>query len=135
MSYHVLLELQYQDKWHKSLAVKEQAKKEGLSICEVECHLDAELFLDEYPQWDVRGLHHMFILQRMFVHTTESGWKEVERLICCSCWHDLPRLDPRTDASAIQLMEYQTSREEIRELFHQVYMLKRLPGPLLCRPK
>ena len=85
-SYHALLELQYKDKWHKSLAAKEQAKKEGLSIQEVEHHLDAELFLDEYPQWDVKGLHYPFILQRMFVHAAESRQKEATRLICCSCW-------------------------------------------------
>ena len=101
-----LLELQYQNKWHKSLAAKERTKKEGLSIQEAECCLDAELFLDEYLQRDVRGLHCLFIPQRMFVHATESGQKEMERLICCSCQHGLPRLDPRADASAIQLMGY-----------------------------
>ena len=57
----VMLLLQYGDKWHKSLATKEQAKEGGLSIWEAECCLDAELFLDEYPQWDVGGLHCPFI--------------------------------------------------------------------------
>ena len=97
-SYHALLELQYQDKWQKSLATKERVKKEGLSIQEAEHCLDTELFLDKYPWWDVRGLHCLFILQRMFVHAAESGQKEAERLICCGCWCDLPRLNPRADA-------------------------------------
>ena len=105
-SYHALLELQYQDKHHKSLAAKERAQEEGLSIQEAECHLDTELFLDEYPRWDVRGLHCPFILQRMFVHATESGQKEAERLICHSCWAGLPRLDPEADVPAIQLMGF-----------------------------
>ena len=39
------------------------------------------------------------------------------------------RLDPEADVTTIQLMGYRTSREEIRDLFHQVYMLKRLPSP------
>ena len=127
--------MQCRDKWHKSLAAKEWAKEGGLSIQEAECHLDAELFLNEYPQWDVRGLHCPFILQRMFVHATESGWKEAERLIWCSCWHGLHRLDPEADASTIQVVGYWTSREEIGDLYHQVYMLKRLSRPPLCEPK
>ena len=98
-------------------------------------HLEAELFLDKYPWWDVRGLHCLFILQRIFVHTAESGQKEVERLICRGHQHGLPRLDPRADASAVQLVGYQTSQEETWDLFHQVNMLKRLPGPPLCGPE
>ena len=133
-SYYALLELQYQDKWHKTLATKEWTQKEGLSIQEVECHLDAELFLDEYPWWDVRGPHGPFILQRMFVHDAESGKKQAERLICHGCQHGLPRLDPKEDVPAIQLVGYQTSREEIWDLFHQVYMLKRLPRTPPCGP-
>ena len=84
---------------------------------------------------DVRGPHHPFILQRMFVHATESGQKEAEKLICHSCWAGRPRLDPEADVPAIQLVEFWTSREEIGELFHQVFMLKRLPGPPSCGPK
>ena len=133
-SNHALLELKYQDKWHKSLATKEWAKKEGLSIKEAECHLDMELFLDEYTQWDVSGWHYPFILQKLFVQAAESGWKEAERLICCGCQHGLPMLDPKVDVPAIQLIGYQASREEIGDLFHWVYMLKRLPGPPLCGP-
>ena len=102
---------------------------------EAACCLDAELFLDEYPQWDVRGLHHLFILQGMFVHVAESGWKKAERLICCIHWHSLPRLDPEADTSTVQLVGYQTSREETGDIFHQVYMLKRLSRPPLCWPK
>ena len=94
-----------------------------------------ELFLKEYPQWDVRGPHHPFILQRMFVHAAESGQKEAERLICHSHWHGLPGLDPEADLSAVQLVGYPTSREEIGDLFHQVYMLKRLPKPPPCGPE
>ena len=44
------------------------------------------------------------ILQWMFMHAAESGQKEAERLVCHSCRHGLPRLDPEADASAIQLV-------------------------------
>ena len=129
----MLLELQYGDKWHKFLATKEQAKEGGLSIQEVEHCLDAELLPNKYPQWDVGGLHHPFIFQHMFIHAAESGWREAERLIHCGCWQGLPRLDCRADVSAIQLVWYWMSREEIGDLYCQVYKLRRLPGPPLCR--
>ena len=74
-----------------------------------ECCLDAELFLDKYPWWDVRGLHHPFILLGMFVHAAESGWKEAERLIHHGHQHGLPGLDPKVDVSDVQLVGYQTS--------------------------
>ena len=54
----------------------------GLSIREAEHCLDAELFLDEYPQWEVGGPYCPIILQRMFMHATEVGQKEAERFIC-----------------------------------------------------
>ena len=120
------------DKWHKSLTAKEQAREEGLLVQEAECCIDANLFLDEDLQWDVGGPHHPFILQRMFVHATKSGWKEAERLIHHDCQQGLPKLDPEVDVSTVQLVGYQMSSKEIGDLYHQVYMLKRLPGPPLC---
>ena len=51
------------------------------------------------------------------------------------CWHSLPCLDLQADISTIPLVGPQTSREEVRDLYYQVYKLRRLPGPLLCRPE
>ena len=76
------MELQYSNKWHKCLTAKGLAQSEGLSVREAECYLDANLFLDEYPQWKAGGPHHPFILQRMFLHAAELGWKEMEWVIC-----------------------------------------------------
>ena len=53
-----------------------------MSIREAKHCMDMEMFLDEYPLWEVAGLHCPIILQGMFVHATELGQKEVERLIC-----------------------------------------------------
>ena len=69
------------------------------------------------------------------MHATESGHKEVERLICHGRQAGLLRLDPEADVPAIQFVGFQTSIEEIGELFHQVYLLKRLPEPLACGPE
>ena len=44
---------------------QELAKEGGLSIQEPEHCLDTQLFLDEYLQWHVGGLHCSIILQRM----------------------------------------------------------------------
>ena len=81
-------------------------KEGGLSISEAECHLDAELFLDEYPKWDVGGLHHPIILQRMFMHAPEEGQKEAERFICQGHQHALPRPNLEADVPAVQLVGY-----------------------------
>ena len=116
------MELKYHDKLHKSLAAKGWAKDEGLSIQEVECHLDMDLFLVEYPQWKAGGPHCLFILQRMFLHTVESGQKEMEQSICQGHQQGLTGLDTRVDVPAIQLMGYKTSWEEICELYTEVYM-------------
>ena len=62
-------------------------------------------------------------LQQMFIHAAESGWKEAERLIQCSCQQGLPKLDSEVDVSAVQLAGYQMSSEEIGDLYHQVYVL------------
>ena len=80
-SYHSLLELHYGDKLHKSKSTREQARKGGLSIMEAEQRLNAKLFLDKYPRWEIEGLHQSVILHDMFLHAAEQGQKEVERLI------------------------------------------------------
>ena len=97
--------------------------------------MDAEMFLNEYPHWEVGGLHCPLILQEMFLQAAHSGWKEAERMIHQGCQHGLPHLDPQADVSTIQLVGYQTTKEEIRDLYHQVYKLGRLLGSLLCRPE
>ena len=91
--------------------------------------------MDEYPRWDARGLHHPFILQQMFIHATKCGQKEAERLIHHGHQQGLPKLDSKADVSAVQLIGYQMSSKEIRDLYHQVYALKRLPGPPPCGPE
>ena len=49
-------------------------------------------------------------------------------MICQGHQHGLPRLDPKVDISAVQLVGPQTSKEEFRALYYEVYKLRRLPG-------
>ena len=74
--------MQYGSKLKKSQAAREQAREMGVSIREAECQLDAKLFLDEYPWWDIKGPHCPIILHSMFLHAAGEGQKEVERFIC-----------------------------------------------------
>ena len=132
-SYHLLLELHYGDKLHKPQSAREQAGEAGLFIREAEHQLNAELFLNEYPRWGIVGPHWSIILHNMFLHTTKQGQKEAERLICQGHQQSLPRLDPEADVPAIQLVGYWTSHKEIRDLYHDIYLLRRLPSSLPCR--
>ena len=67
-----------------------------------------ELFLDEYPRWEIEAPNWSVILHQMFLHATMR----------CQ----------EADQSAMKLVGYQTSRKEIRDLYHSVYLLRRSPG-------
>ena len=55
-----------------------QAEEEGLSMREAERVIKSEIFLDEYPLWELGTPHWTVILHEMFLHATEQGQKEVE---------------------------------------------------------
>ena len=106
----------------------------GVSVREAERWLNAQLFLNEYPQWDIEGPHCPLILHSMFLHAAGEGQKEVERFIHQGHQQSLPRPDPEESLSAIWLVGYWTSWKEIQDLYHEVYLLRRSPGLLPCRP-
>ena len=120
---------------HKSQTTREQATEVGLSIREAEWRLNAKLFLDKYPRWEIEAPHWSIILHEMFLHATQQGWKEVERFIWWGHWHSLPRPDPEADLPPVKLVGYWTSHKEIRDPYHSVYLLRGLPGPLPCGPQ
>ena len=45
-----------------------------------------------------------------------------------------PRLNLEVNVPAVQLVGYQTSQREIQDLYHEVYLLKRLLSPPPCGP-
>ena len=108
-----------------SQTTREQATEVGLSFSEAEWRLDAKLFLDEYPRWEIEVPHWSIILHEMFLHAAEQGQKEVKRFIWWGCWCSLPRPDPEADLPAMKLVGYQTSHKEIRDLYHSVYLLRK----------
>ena len=70
-SYPSLLELHYGGRMNKSQTSRELAIEAGLLVREAEQRLDAELFLDEYPRWELGAPHQSVILHEMFLHAAE----------------------------------------------------------------
>ena len=66
-----LLTLRYGDRMEKSHVACQQAEEEGLSIREAERVIESEMFLDEYPQWELGTPHQTVILHKMFLHAME----------------------------------------------------------------
>ena len=115
-------------KCNKSLTAKEQVSTKGLSVREMEHHMDIDMFLDVYAGWEVGSPHSPINLHEMFQYATEQGWKEAGGMVCQGHWHSLPKLDPQADVSVIWLVGPQTSKEEFRALYYEVYKLRRLPA-------
>ena len=72
----------YGNKQNKCLAAKEWVSTEGLSVMEVEHHMDVEMFLEGQARCEVDNPHHPIILHETFQHAVEQGWKESECMIC-----------------------------------------------------
>ena len=70
-SYPSLLELHYGGRMSKSQTAREQAREVGLLVSEAGCRIDAELFLDEYPRWELGAPHQSIILYEMFLHAAK----------------------------------------------------------------
>ena len=56
-SYPSFLELHYRGRMRRSQTTREWAREVGFSIREAECRIDAELFLDRYPRWEIGAPH------------------------------------------------------------------------------
>ena len=56
---------------NKSQTTRKQAIEVGLSVREAEWRLDAEVFLDEYPRWELGAPHQSVILHEMFLHAAK----------------------------------------------------------------
>ena len=95
---------------------------------EEECHIDVEMFLGGQAGWEADSPHHPVILHEMFQHAAEQGQKDVECMIHQGFQHGLLKLDPKVDISAIWLVGPQTSGEEFKSLYYEVYKLQRLLG-------
>ena len=126
-SYLTLLTLHYGGCIERCQVARERAEEEGISYRESEWMVDSELFLNEYPQWGLGTPHQSVILHKMFLHAPGQGQKEAECMFCRGCRGSVPEPNHRADQSAMELVGYQTSRKEMRDIYHSVYLLRRSP--------
>ena len=63
----------------------------------------------------------------MFWHAAAEGQKEAEQILHWGCQQNMPQLNPEAGTPAIQLVGPEMSKEELQELYLEVYKLHRLP--------
>ena len=81
-SYPALLVLNYGDRMEKTQEACRMVEQAGLSYREAKRVMESDLFLDEYPRWDLGSPHWSVILREMFLHAESQGQKEVEQMCC-----------------------------------------------------
>ena len=90
--------------------------------------MDMELFLELQESWAEDSPHCLVFLYEMFRYAAAEGWKEAEQIICQGCWQKLPQLNPEAGIPTIQLVGPETMKEELLEVYLEVYKMHRLPG-------
>ena len=126
--YHSLLVAGYQNKREKFQVAEWQAADEWKPLREMERIMDVELFLGLQDQWAEDIPHCLVILYEMFRHAAVKGPKEAEWIICQGHWQNMPQLNPEVGIPAVQLVGPETTKEELLEIYLEVYKLHRLPG-------
>ena len=127
-SYHDLMVAKYGCKREKSQEAKRRSAEEQKPMWEMERAIDVDLFLEAQRQWAKDSPHRLIILHQMFLHAPSEGWKEAEQVVCQGHQQHMPQLDPEAGIPAIQLVHLEIDREQLLELYLEVYKLHRLPG-------
>ena len=107
---------------------KWQSADEWRLVRETERVMDVELFLGLQEDWAEDSPHHLVILHEMFQHAAIQGQKEAEQFIHRGCWQNMPQLNPEVGVPTVQLVEPGTTKEELLEIYLEVYKLHWLPG-------
>ena len=68
------------------------------------------------------------ILYEMFRHAAIEGQKEAEQAICQGNQQNMPQLNPEAGIPAVQLVGPGTTKQELLEIYLEVYKLHRLLG-------
>ena len=124
--------LNYGDRMEKTQEAHWVAEQEGLSYREAKWVLESNLFLDEYPQWDLGSPHWSVILHEMFLHAESRGQKEAECMCHQGCQSHVREPNSEEDQSTLHLIGYHTFRKELQDVYHSVYLLNRVPGFPSC---
>ena len=106
---------------------KQQSTDEQRPVREMERMMDVELFLETQSNWAEDSPHCLIILHEMFQHAAIEGWKEVEQIVCQGHQQNMPQLNPEVGVPTVQLVGLETTKEELLEMYLEVYKLHRLP--------
>ena len=90
--------------------------------------MDVELFLELQNSWPEDSPHRLVILHEMFWHAAMEGQKEAERTVCQGHRLHIPQLNPEVGTPTVQLVGPDTTKEELMEIYLEVYKLHRLHG-------
>ena len=126
-SYHELMVAKYGCK-KKSREAKRRSAEEWKPVWEIMRAVDVDLFLEAQEQWAKDSPHQLIILHEMFLHAAYKGWKEAEQVVCQGHQQHMPQLDPKVGIPTVQLVHPEIDREQLLELYLEVYKLHRLPS-------
>ena len=131
-SYHRLMVAQYYSKREKFQMAKKRSTEEQRPVHELEWAMDVELFLELQNSWPEDSPHCLVILHEMFWHAAIEGWKEVEQTICQGCQPHMPQLNLEVGVPAVQLVGLEMTKEELLEIYLEVYNCIGCPVTLLA---
>ena len=114
--------------WQRPLQQKGWQRKRAYQW---ERQLDANVYVEEHLELVPCGLHHQFLLQRMFLHAEAMGQKEYDCAIHWG-WQEPSPWDLEAEPSALELICPKSTMEEITEICWDVFQLWRSPGKLPC---
>ena len=127
-SYHWFMVSWYISKREKFQMAKKRSTEECRPVRELERVMDMELFLELQSSWPEDSPHCLVILHEMFWHAAIEGQKEAEQTIHWGCQPHMPQLDLEVGIPAIQLVGPQTTKEELLDMYLEVYNIHRQPG-------
>ena len=90
--------------------------------------LDMDLFLEAQEQWAKDSPHCLVIFHKKFLHAKSKRWKEAEQIVWQGHQQYMPQLDPEADIPTIVLVHPEIGREELLDLYPEVYKMHRLPS-------
>ena len=109
--------------------------KEHRPVRELERAMDVKLFLDLQTSWPEDSHHHLVVLyMRCSGMLPMKGRRRQSRTIHQGHQPHMPQLNLEVGVPAIQLVGPQTTKEELMEIYLEVYKLHRQPSSPPSKP-
>ena len=111
---------------------KRLAREKNISVREAKRHLDTKAYLMEQWQWASGGLQQEHLCQMMFHHAAATNKSEHNHAIHWGRQEPSAEWDVERKSTTMELMQPDSSQEDIAGLYCKVYQLWRLPGRIHC---